>query len=92
MLVGSGTRPTSHWFHRPVVLDDRDRPPFRRCARLACRAQAAGTQQAGQGLVGAGETEILDLVEQGRCPQVRVLGQAGGAVGGERFEPVPTGR
>lgn len=70
------------------VVDHRDRAALGRPARLAGRAQATHPQLTGHGRVGPGEPQVGHLVHQRGRPQVRVLGQPGGAVGHERLEQV----
>ena len=57
------------------MLDlDRGPPPDPR-ARLAVRAQLAGSQPPSERRIGPLEAECLDLVEQRRRPHVRVIGE-----------------
>ena len=61
-------------------------------ARLAVRAQAGQAQLAGEARIRAGVAEGHHLVEQRRGPQVGVVDEAGGHVGGERLQRVGPGR
>ena len=70
------------------VVDHRDRPALRGMARLAVRPQAPGPQLPGERRIRAVVPSVRHLVEQGGRPQVRVLGQPGRAVRGERPERI----
>ena len=58
---------------------------------MADRAQIPRPDVAGQALIGQSEPQLLELVEQGAGPQVRILGQPGGDVVDERLERVRAG-
>ena len=96
--VPSCPSPSARWvgqFH-PVPLgllpgrvrDHRDRPVLRGVARLALPGAGPGAQLAGQRRIRPVVPQVGQLVEQGGRPQVRVLGQPGGTVVGERLERI----
>ncbi len=70
------------------VLDHRDRPTRRRGARLARRAQPASSQRPGHRRIGPVVAQVDQLVEQGRGPQMRVVGQPLTRVANERVERI----
>jgi hypothetical protein len=70
------------------VRDDRDVAAAGDLAGFAVRAQLMAAQRASERRVAAGVAQGGELVEQGRGPQVRVVGQPGPAVADVRLERV----
>ena len=70
------------------MLNDPNRPVFRRCTGLARRAQPPGPDLAGQRRIRPVKPQWLQLIEQRHRPQMRVLDQPGGHIVDERCERI----